>query len=105
MKITVLIAAMLIISGCFQDINAQSKPGLLTPRPMFLSGLPQGDDSFSTGFRDGCYNYIGQGGYGMMRMFDKPANPNVDAKDGLYWDGYRNGDRYCGVYVNRNIDL
>lgn len=105
MRSAVLIMSMLGLSGCFQDVDALSNPGLFTPRPIFLSGLPRGDDSFSIGFRAGCYNFIGQTGSGLMRMFDKPADPDVPADDALYWDGYRNGDRYCSVYVNNNIDL
>ena len=105
MKNLILAITAITLSGCFQDISANGNPGLFTPRPMFLSGLPRGDDSYSTGFREGCYNFIGQTGYGAMRMFDKPVSQDVDASDRFYWDGYRSGDRYCSVYVNRNIDL
>lgn len=104
MKSAVLVITMLVLGGCFQDLDANANPGLLTPRPMFLSNLPKGDDSFSIGFREGCYNFIGQNGYGMMRFFSRPENPDYE-EDKLYKDGYRNGDRYCSVYVNKNIDL
>ena len=105
MKNVILVIPMITLSGCFQDISSAAQPGLFTPRPMFLSNLPKGTDSFSVGFRQGCYNFIGQNGYGLMRMFDSPVDPNVDHNDNLYWEGYRHGDRYCGVYVNKDIDL
>jgi hypothetical protein len=104
-KHIILAIPLLSLVGCFQDIDANGNPGFLTPRPMFLSNLPRGDDSFSIGFREGCYNFIGQTGYGIMRMFDKPENAEIHQGDKLYLEGYRNGDRYCSVYVNKNMDL
>ncbi len=95
----------LILTGCFQDLSANSNAGIFTPTPIFLRNLPKGEDVFSKGFRDGCYNFVGQTGYGMLRMLDRPADPNISANDYLYWDGYRNGDRYCSVYVNKEIIL
>lgn len=105
MKSAILVLVTVVLSGCFQNLDANANPGFLTPRPMFLSNLPKGDDSFSIGFREGCYNFIGQNGYGMMRFFDRPENPDFGENDKLYLDGYRSGDRYCSVYVNKNIDL
>lgn len=96
---------MLILSGCFQDLDAIGNPGFLTPEPIFLRNLPKGSDSFSQGFRDGCYNFVGQAGYGISRMFDKTPDPKFLKTDNLYWDGYNNGDRYCSVYVNKDINL
>jgi hypothetical protein len=102
---TIILLPILALGGCFQNIDTNGNPGIFTPHPLFLSNLPRGNDSFSKGFRQGCYNFIGQTGYGMMRMFDAPIDPNMEATDYLYWDGYSNGDRYCSVYVNKDINL
>jgi hypothetical protein len=105
MKKAILLIPALVLGGCFQDVSGNAKAGIFTPNPPFLKNLPQGDDSFSLGFREGCYNAIGQEGYGMMRMFDKPVNYDMASTEKLYVDGYRHGDRYCSAYVNKDMIL
>lgn len=93
------------LTGC-DTIAANGKPGFSSPRALFLSNLPQGDDNYSQGFRDGCYNFIGVNGFGMQRIFTKsPRVADELYMDALYRRGYTDGDRYCGVYVNHDIIL
>ena len=105
MKHIILIVLTLVLCSCFQNLDAYGNPGLFTPRPLFLSNLPKGNDDFSRGFRDGCHNFVGQTGYGINRMFDRAPDPQFLQTDDLYWSGYTNGDRYCSVYVNKDIVL
>lgn len=100
-----VVASILTLCGCYQNIDAHGNAGLFTPTPILLRNLPKGEDDFSRGFRDACYNFIGQAGYGMSRLFDKSADPEFLKTDNLYWNGYRHGDRYCSVYVNKDINL
>jgi hypothetical protein len=88
----------LSLSACMNMWGERSRYGFLAPTPTWMRGLPQGSDSFSTGFRDGCYNMLGQSGYGMMRVYDAPPEP-LATYDRLYANGYMHGDRYCSTYV------
>lgn len=98
-----IIITFLLISGC-QAIQRNSFYGGITPDPMLMRGLPKGNDSFSLGFRDGCYNFIGNSGYGMHRLYDAPPSPDM-INDNLYQTGYNHGDRYCSVYVMKETIL
>jgi len=104
-----IIAAFILItllSGCVTLLDKEGHEGAFSPTPLFLKDLPQGEDNYSMGFRDGCYNFIGQNGYGLARMYDRSINPDDELLvDKLYQQGYRHGDRYCGVYVNKKIIL
>lgn len=99
-----IVLILLLNTACVTTIDGNSYPGSFSPKAMFLK-LPQGDDSYSIGFRDGCYNFIGQNGFGLQRMYDKPIREDVEMTDEMYFSGYRDGDRYCGVYVNKHIVL
>lgn len=103
----IVMAAMITaLSGCVTLTDDEGHEGAFSPTPLFLRNLPQTEDAYSVGFRDGCYNFIGQNGYGLQRLYDRPANPdNGFLTNPLYQEGYSHGDRYCGVYVNRDIIL
>jgi hypothetical protein len=106
MKLMALITTILTLTSCVSLVDDEGHEGALSPRPMFLKNLPQDESPYSMGFRDGCYNFIGQNGYGVMRYYDRPANPDNDyITNQLYQQGFKQGDRYCGVYVNRGIIL
>jgi hypothetical protein len=95
---------MLLLTGC-QAIQRNSFAGGITPDPFLMRGMPQGGDSFSQGFRDGCYQFIGNSGYGAHRLLPD-ASPAVDmVNDPLYQTGYNHGDRYCSVYVMKGTIL
>jgi len=105
MKFIYLTLLTILLNACAISLDEYGRPGrMFYPKPLFLSNLPQGDDKYSQGFRDGCYNFIGQNGYGMARLYDRPINP-IYITDDLYQEGYRHGDRYCGIYINKNIIL
>ncbi|MDB2415523.1 hypothetical protein N9W34_07100, partial [Rickettsiales bacterium] len=92
------------LSSCMTLLDNNGYRGALSPKPLFLDGIPDGEDDYSLGFRDGCYNFIGQNGYGFSRMYDRYANTSlIESK--LYQQGYRHGDRHCGTYVNKGIIL
>ena len=95
----------LTFAGC-DTVTADGKPGIFSPQAVFLRNLPQGDDNYSQGFRDGCYNAIGTNGYGLQRIFTKPHRAaNELYMDALYRRAYNDGDRHCSAYVNRDVIL
>lgn len=105
MKNIYLIITVLTLSSCMNPIDSAGNLSVFAPKPIFLRNLPQGNDSYSVGFRQGCYNMIGQTGQGMMRMYDSPYDAVDYLNDDLYNQGYKHGDRHCGTYVNRGIIL
>ena len=106
MKNLIALILILPLSACITLLDEGAKPGLFSPKPLFLRNLPQGEDRYSIGFRDGCYNIMGQTGFGLIRMYDRPINPNKNfITNEQYQQGFRQGDRYCGVYVHKGIIL
>lgn len=104
--ITILLSNLILLAGCVTTVSENGKTGSLSPIPMFLKNLPQDEDNYSQGFRDGCYNFVGQNGNGLLRMYEKsPRMTDGLYLDKLYRQGYADGDRYCGVFVNRDIIL
>lgn len=101
--ITLLVLGITLTS-CSAYRNKDDQNVYLAPTPPLLRGLPQGDDAFSKGFREGCYHTVGQAGYGLQRFYDRPQDPEL-VTDVIYTQGYTEGDRFCGVYVNNNIIL
>ena len=94
-----------VVTGC-TTLGPNGKLGFTSPNYLFLRNLPQGDDAYSVGFREGCYNFIGQVGYGMARFYDAaPSNDPAMITDKLYKMGYMHGDRHCVVYANKGIIL
>jgi hypothetical protein len=98
---------LLALGGCAVTLlDPDGNPGAFSPKPLFLKNLPQDDSNYSKGFRDGCYNFIGQTGDGFNRYYDRPARVDDNLlEDDLYQQGYSYGDRYCSVYVNNGIIL
>lgn len=94
----------LALTGCVTLVDDESHKGSFSPEPAFLRNLPQTEDLYSLGFRDGCYNFMGQTGLGLLREYDKAPNPQF-ITDEEYNFGYKNGDRYCSVFVNNGISL
>ena len=106
MKKIFIISLIFSLNACVTLLDEFGHPGSFSPKPLFLRNIPQDESNYSTGFRDGCYNIIGQTGYGMSRYYDRPANPYHELLDDpLYHKGYRSGDRHCSVYVNKSIIL
>lgn len=103
-KIITIIASLLLLSSCGSAIGERGPLGIASPMPLFMRGLPQGSDAFSTGFREGCYHFVGQNGYGLQRVYDYSVEPEY-LTNKQYRLGYKHGSRYCGVYINKEIFL
>lgn len=98
-NIVIITIFSITLTSCFgKDAD------LFGPDPIFMKNLPQGNDPFSIGFRDGCRNIIGNVGYGMQRFVAEPTRPEYIGNPD-YKKGYKEGDRYCSIYVNKSIFL
>lgn len=103
MKLLAILIIIILNSCSYIDENSEFA---YFTQPYLLRNLPRGDDYFSTGFRDGCYNSVGQNSFGMLRIYDHPFNPDISyIKSPLYKDGYKQGGRYCSAYVNKSTIL
>ena len=100
-ELAITTITLITLSACSGSWNGTEK---FVPNPFLLKSLPQGNDSFSQGFRDGCYNFIGQMGYGIMRFHNVPVQVGY-IYDNLYRQGYEHGDRHCSVFVNKGTIL
>lgn len=70
-----------------------------SPRPFLLRNIPGGDDSYSTGFRDGCSTTINFG-VGLVRSHPFAYDVTRGLKDKEYYAGYRAGTVYCVYYAD-----
>lgn len=93
---------ILCLASCADTYQNFGKHKWDTPAPLFLRGIPQGDDSYSLGFRDGCNTMMGVIGSGMLRMheFSQDINRSIEDKD--YYLGYRLGQNYCTYYIDND---
>ena len=75
---------------------------MMTPRPAYMGEMPQGDDPYSQGVRDGCNNAISILQSGPMRsMYEQNY---VDfartLEDPLYNRGKNVGFNYCMHFID-----
>jgi hypothetical protein len=101
-KIIVLLS--LLASACSYNHDGINTSYSVLPKPALLRHIPQGADSFSSGFRHGCYSALGHSGYGLVRIYDKTPDINEFANK-IYTVGYKEGDTYCGTFVNQGTVL
>ena len=91
-RTSMALGAIFVLAGC--DMPS------LQVRPAFLK-LPQGDDSYSVGFRDGCDSSLGIVGGGTVAStndFSMDANRGIEDRD--YYEGYQMGANYCTYYLD-----
>lgn len=90
-----------IVSSCSNDLKEYyGREGMFTMRPAYMAKMPQGNDSYSQGMRDGCNTAIAAVGTGPMAAqyddiyydFDKSLN------DSDYYKGRNTGFNYCTFY-------
>ena len=81
-----------VLAGC-------SMPSM-NIKPPFLR-LPEGDDPYSVGFRDGCDSSLGMAGAGPVGSTNNFSfDPNRGIEDKKYYDGYRMGANYCLYFLD-----
>lgn len=70
------------------------------PRRGYIRGLPDGDDSYSVGFRDGCQTMLGVVGTGTLRLLPERIDAERLSKDPMYLRGWHDGDGYCNDRID-----
>ncbi len=104
MKAIMVTSFALFVTSCSymqQDyFKSKGRHSYFSGQPLFMANLPQGDDSYSQGVRDGCNTAVGQIGSGYLRSFGMAYDPNRGLEDQDYYMGYRIGNNYCTYYLD-----
>jgi len=93
--------AGMVLSSCTNDLKQYyGRPGAMTMRPAHMGDMPNGDDSYSQGVRDGCNTAISVVGTGIMQTTYDQTYYDFDKsiKDPDYYKGRRLGFDYCTYY-------
>ncbi len=88
------------MTGCADTYQNYGRWSTWTPRPYQMRNIPQGDDSYSLGFRDGCNTGIGLVGSAMLQNHDFSYDAARALEDKDYAQGFRAGQGYCVGYVD-----
>ncbi len=94
-------AFVIALSSCNNDLKEYfGRPGAFTLRPAYLGEMPQGDDSYSQGMRDGCNTSIAVVGVGPMASMYDESYVDYDRVmvDTDYHKGVTMGFNYCTYY-------
>lgn len=78
------------------------REGDLTMRPAFMGKMPQGDDSYSQGVRDGCNTALAVVAVGPMATQYDESYIDFDKtlSDSDYYKGKNLGYNYCGYFTD-----
>ena len=96
---------VVLLSGCsvMPDMSEVFSPrefGQSSPMPAYLRNIPEGKDSFSVGWRDGCNTYLGFTGSGLVQMRGFTYDINRSLTDKEYTSGFREGANLCMYYTD-----
>ena len=105
--ITVLLGTGILLAGCEglslkQPID-QTQDTIFRPNRLLLRNLPQGQDSYSQGFRDGCETYLGIVGAGALRLLPEHVDGWRLTEDRVYARAFADGGTYCTFYLDWDI--
>lgn len=105
MPITICLIAIFFISGCANQLGIirqglQKENSILSPGPLLLHNLPQGDDSYSQGYRDGCETFVGIVGTGVLRMLPSTIDGWRLTSDSVYARGFSDASSHCTFYLD-----
>jgi len=73
------------------------------PTPMFMRNIPDGNDSYSKGFRDGCNTYLGIIGVGPVQLHGYEIDNTQVLEDATYNKGISDGRQYCTHFLDPAI--
>jgi hypothetical protein len=103
-KIVLTLMVLTMLPGCAvfrQDYGLDGgRNSFWDPSSLFMSNMPQGDDDYSQGFRDGCNTAMGNTGSGYLRSHGFAYDVHRGLEDADYYRGYKIGNNYCTYYVN-----
>lgn len=105
LKYLLLLVTINTLSGCYNPMDdsdygiTKGKHHFWTPAPPWLR-IPEGDDSYSQGVRDGCNTFLETVGETGLKMHNFAYDVNRGIEDRDYYIGFRMGMDYCTYYVD-----
>jgi len=83
-------------------IDEDGRLGAFTPKPLLMGELPQGDDDYSQGFRDGCNTAISILGTGFQSTMFEDIYYDFDKilESSDYFKGKTIGFDYCTYFID-----
>lgn len=105
LHISVLIACAMMVSSCASDLKEYfGRHGPFTPAPFLIGDMPDGDDDYSQGFRDGCNTSHSIIGTALMSATYDDIYYDVEKsiKSDEYYKGRTIGHNYCNYYNDTN---
>lgn len=104
LKFFIAIICLVSTASCWKNDLTEyfGRHGMMTPAPYRLEGIPQGDDSYSQGFRDGCNTAMSVIGSGMLNSMyeDSYIDANRVVEDENYNQGKTLGFNYCTYHLD-----
>lgn len=99
-----VIIFIFILSSC-SGVDGAKLPKWLGYKRVFLYGAPEGNDSFSKGWRDGCDTSLATGGIGSLKLIKEKINAENSYQmisDPRYDKGFTIGSGYCANFLDYN---
>lgn len=93
-------AMTLMLCGCMDQLIDSNGFGSYSPTPVLMRNVPQGNDSFSVGWRDGCNTYLGFTGSGLIETRSFTFDINRSLSDKQYAAGFREGASMCMYFTD-----
>lgn len=116
-NICLMIVTLALLSSCGNMMQGKSNiPGYtkffgqkrdmnkLETRRIFLRGIPDGDDSYSTGFRNGCDTFAAVTGEGLVRTVPEKIDPERLLSDQQYLRGFEDGKEHCTYFFDWDVN-
>ena len=101
-NIFVIFFSVIFLSSCWKNDLKEyyGREGSWTIRPAHMGEMPQGNDSYSQGVRDGCNTAISVVGSGPMTTQYEDTYYDFDKsiKDPEYYKGRTVGFNYCTYF-------
>ncbi len=101
---TFVIVLVLFVASC-SGLDGANLPKWLGYKRMFLYGVPEGNDSFSKGWRDGCDTSLATAGIGSLKLIKEKINAENSyqmLEDPRYDRGFTIGSGYCVNFLDYN---
>ena len=105
--ILMLLLSSFCLSGCSNDytfvrdftgvkpVNVDDGSSVFAARRSHIRGAPEGNDSYSMGWRAGCATNLSLVGAGTMRLLNERVDAQRLSTDPLYVRGHMDGTNYC----------
>ena len=96
-RIIIITCCFLFLGSCVKEMWTMPKSWNwgFRPRPYMARGLPDGDDDYSMGFRDGCKSVLASVAEGAVRSIKSAYDGWLLTSNSFYASGFVDGEEHC----------